>query len=141
MSRGAKMVMRENGAQCTVAAFAVVRAGWPETSLQRVRIPALDRRHGTFPALSRWRRAKGNGVTIGRGWVFGDRACKVDRRGRLAVVLIANCVNAVHYFIGAQAPILVVIAIGRAVRGKHIELHQMDVLPENVSGRADLEVI
>src|SRR6185369_2987724 len=56
-------------------------------------------------------------------------AGRVDRMNHLA------------YFVGAERAVFIIETIARAVRRSHIKLHEMDVLAQDVSGRANLKVV
>ena len=62
---------------------------------------------------------------------------KVSRSHRAALIA---CNHFLHFF-RTESAVLVVEAVARAVGGCHVKLHQMNVLAQNIGGRADLEIV
>ena len=49
--------------------------------------------------------------------------------------------DALENFVGSEGSILIVESITRAIRGGDVELHQMDVLTDDIGRRTHLEVV
>jgi hypothetical protein len=130
---GAEVIVREDRADRAVPASAIE---------QRIRPPALDRRLRAAPeVLVAAARISAEAARIARHrpavleqWIGLQR----QRRRRPG---LREGRDALAHFIGGERAILVVPPVARAVRRGHVELHEMDVLPERVGGRIDLEVV
>ena len=120
----------------------VVREDDPETPVLAVpvddgiRQPALHRRPGAHPPADR---------LPGVQRVLEERTGAEERmllrlKGAVAVEPVDRG-DPLPDLVRAHRPVLVVPPVGRAVRRRHVELHQVDVLPDDVGGRGDLEVV
>ncbi len=131
MGRGAEVIVGEDR-----HVGAVFLRDLPHVIDEGIDPPALDGGLGTNP-----------GVASGRGAV----AQLLDRL-RLEDVLPAvsripesagaiDALDALAHLLGTERAVLVVEAVRCAVGGEDVELHEMNVLPEDVGRRADLEVV
>ena len=69
------------------------------------------------------------------------RASEGDRVCRPTIIIAPDRIDAVAHLFRAQRAVFIVPAVRRAIGRSDIELHQMDVLPDDVGRRAHLKVV
>src|SRR5271169_4968118 len=139
------MVVSKHGPQCAVDSR-IIKQG--------IQVPTLNRCLRTHPTLASW---AGIQFPI-RAWLavqslrVGRTVKDLFRRRRSRKLLRrlafnqqassrVNSPNNLLYFFWTERSIFVVEAVTGTIRGGHIELDQVDVLPQDVSRSTHLEVV
>ena len=127
MRRRAKVVVRKNRPQCAVFAADIQKG---------VRVPALNGSLRASPVLTPRIRPE----SIGRR-TDGLRAAERNRLKTLTMIACSDCHDAVAHLFRGQRAVLIVPAVGGAIRRCDVKLHQVDMLPDDVRRRAHLKII